>query len=746
MAKDHTNPLAVTMPYEFPSANDYPTEVLATRFQAWRSIIKDIVNYLKEYSSVQEEIVRQQIRLQQAVGISSKSVATNHSDNHINNRHSSNYKEVDVAEINRLFLPIGNGSIQDLPTILTQFHQQNVTNSQKTLKDLSGTIIPKFEELRKDLLVKIKEIKNLQNDFKNNLGKEVVETKNLISQYYQAVELSNKLDHGHQVNESSTNDVSKYDPYLVKLKLDRQLKRQLQEENYLYQAYENLQQAGGKLESIIVIELQTFLSQFLRLLNEEHSTIPNFLLPNLQNGFLAKESTFEWDSFIAKNTSTSGTNALGNTTSLKNGTFIDLNFRPRKFSDLIINNYNLALNVPVREGVLERRSKFLKNYSSGWYVLTCNFIHEFKTNDRKKEQIPILSIPLDSCQVSEHSKDDGKTGGTYKFILTSKLSNGLMHRNQNWVFRADTYQKMIGWYDDIKNLTNLATPSARARHINKTMKLDTHLNPNLVINRLSRTSTTVSELSNKNTLKTVETANSKRTKTTTGQTRLSSTFSSKNNNNSPRLNHLINSDGTIVTPVDSNDVNPQSQVHSMQSPKPPSLVPNGTQAPLQMLPPNFVQGYYINANGQQIQQFYDPVQQQYFTISAQPQPQPQPPGPQPQYFPSSPPPQQFQASSPPPQQGYFSTSPPSQPLSQTQSFYYMGQMQPLQSQEHTFGGQLPYPTDNIRTPLNESHEKPDLQPRDEVTPEKTLAETLKNDDDDDNETNEINKSISKVSV
>ena len=41
---------------------------MANRFSAWRSIIKDLVNYFKEYSSVQEEIIRQQSRLQQAVG------------------------------------------------------------------------------------------------------------------------------------------------------------------------------------------------------------------------------------------------------------------------------------------------------------------------------------------------------------------------------------------------------------------------------------------------------------------------------------------------------------------------------------------------------------------------------------------------------------------------------------------------------------------------------------------------------
>lgn len=714
MVKDHSNPLSVALPYQFQSPDDYPTEILATRFQAWRAIIKDLVNYMREYASVQEEIVRQQIRLQQAVGISAKSIAVNHgsSNGHSGHRdHSSNnnYKEVDVDEINRFFLPIGNGSIQDLPTILTKFHQQNVNNSSKTLKELNNIIIPKLEELRKDLLIKIKEIKNLQNDFKNNLNKELNETKSLLSQYYQSVELSNKLEHGnHHFNDS--NDVVKFDPYLIKIKLDRQIKKQLQEENYLFQAYENLQQSGGKLESIIVIEVQNYLTTFLNLLNEEHSTIPNFLLPNLNNGFLSKEPTFEWDSFIAKNIPSPniGVSALNNSSSnVKNGTFVDLNFGSRKFTDLVINNYNTPLNLAVREGYLERRSKFLKNYSRGWYVLTCNFIHEFKTNDRKKDQIPILSIPLDSCQVSERSKDDGKNNGTYKFILTSKLSNGLMHRNQNWVFRADTYESMKDWYDDIKTLTSLPNPSARSRHVNKKLKLETHLNPNLV-SKVSRTSSMLStgttKTNNVNTLRTYDTNQSKKS---TAQNRLSSTFSSKNPG-SPRLNHLINSDGTIITPIESNDMTkplgtPRSQstsqynhmvANNIHQPTPqpqPYILPqslppqqpqpqqqNQTQPISMVLPPNmipnFQQGYYVS-NGQ-VQQFYDPNQQQYFTI----QPQQNQGGPQPQYFPTSPQPQpqpQFTSSSPNPQQGYF----------------FVNQMQPSHSHDYSFGGNLPYPTD-----------------------------------------------------
>lgn len=633
MVTEHSNPLAVLLPYTFNSQSDYPTEVLANRFQAWRSIIKDLVNYLKEYASVQEEIVRQQMRLQQAVGISSNSgsqAGGSSSQNHTHGHRPSGHHDDDISAINKYLLPIGNGSIQDLPTILTKFHQQNVANSSKTLKDINSIMVPKLEELRKDLLIKIKEIKNLQNDFKNSLGKEINETKQVLSQYNQAIELSNRLDHGSLPLLMHTDgDHSRLDPYLVKVKLDRQLKKQIAEESYLHDAYSNLQTAGGKLESIIVLEIQNYLSMFLNLLNTEHSTIPEFLLPNLNNGFLSKEPEFEWDSFISRNlpSPSISVSALGNnSSSVKNGTFIDLSFPSRKVSELVIPDGDSPLTMPIRQGTLERRSKFLKSYSSGWYVLTCNYLHEFKSSDRKKDMQPVMSLLLDAFQVSEHSKNDGKPGGAYKFVLYSKLQNGIIHRGHNWVFRTDTYQNMIDWYSDIKSLTSVSTPSARGRIVSKKFKLDQ--NPP---KRLSRNSSIGS--SNARSMRTVTTNNSSKfaagsirskQKSPGASTRLSSTFS-KTNNQSPKLTNMVNSDGTMITPVEGHrDGKTSPMIYQ---------APQHTTTQQIVSPANLQPGYYYTnaSNGQQVQQFYDPVQKQYYTINPSTQPEPQP-----QYFPTSP--------------------------------------------------------------------------------------------------------------
>ncbi|OBA24225.1 hypothetical protein METBIDRAFT_30550 [Metschnikowia bicuspidata var. bicuspidata NRRL YB-4993] len=666
---DYHNPLSVVIPHEFHNHQDFPTEVVAHRFQAYRDIVKDLISYLRQYASVQEEIVRQQVRLQQAVGAASQSVShaasSEKQHSHIRSRlrEKPTVNDDDLSAINQFFLPIGNGLIQDIPTILTKFHQQNIQTSTKTLKDINQVIIPKLEDLRKDLLVKVKEIKNLQNDFKNTLSREITETKALIAGFNQAIDVTThfeKLGSAASLHYDLNGDAdnAKKDPFLMKIKLERQLKRQLHEEAYLYEAYKNLQMSSEKLESIVVLEIQNHMGMFLNLVENESSSVSNFLVPNFTQGFLAKEPNLEWEAFILRNLPRSSSISHN----LTSGMFIDLSFPSRKISDLAIPHYDSLLNIPVREGSLERRSKFLKSYSGGWYVLTCSYLHEFKSPDRKKDQNPVMSLSLDHCLVSEHSKNDGKLSGAYKFVLYSKLQNGLIHRGHNWSFRCETYQTMIEWYNDIKTLTSLPSPTSRAKAMSKKLTAN-----DAAGDKLSRTSSAISghtgvkslrssasrarnrltqEVTNSSVVSTVP---SHRSATASGLNRASL---SPSVHRSPKLSNLLNSDGTAVASseehtkdndsVDQNgnitvrtlvslDRNESRQDMSRQEkrlngidrPGSNLLTPSGDQrsaeghaSPQQTIPQNYQ--YYINQVNQRPQQFYDPVLQQFFMINAIP--------------------------------------------------------------------------------------------------------------------------------
>lgn len=651
-ANNHANPLVVLIPYAFPSNGDYPTEVLANRFQAWRTILKELVTYFKDYASVQEEIVRQQLRLQQAVSnttiptlpVNSGSKSLGSSSRHPQ-ANSSDYESI---PIDWFFLPVGNGSIQDLNSILNKYHLKNFNTSSKTLKDLNGIIIPKLEELRRDLMVKIKEIKDLHNDFKNDLGKELVETKHLL-QLYEAT-LNGKFSvrshesghHGH--DESSSASEGKNDPYLVKIKLERQLKRQVNQENDLYEAYANLQTAGGKLESIVVLEIQNYLSMFLNLVGAEKATFNDFLVPNIQNGFLAKEANFEWDSFIARNSPGGSEIPPSSSVSGPQGKFIDLTFPLRKASELHVPGLNSPQTLLIKEGTLERKSKYLKSYSSGYYVLTANFFHEFKTPDRKRDLTPLMSLPLSLCTVQENSKDS-------QFSLITK-ANGILNKAHKWVFRASTQAEMKDWFTHLKALTSLTTSTGRAQYIYKNVD-NKSLHPILSNTKVSRSASIMSQATanSPRSIKSGSIAPDRRAKspnlatansstinrnstifTQNGATSHRTTGSVSGVTSSPRLGNMINSDGTIITPIETKASQLPEKLQPHAHEPAPSQMSQHSQAQSQGQPAipygipmmmNYSpQGAYYVANNPspqppQSQQFYDPVTQQVFTIVPQ---------------------------------------------------------------------------------------------------------------------------------
>lgn len=90
-------------------------------------------------------------------------------------------------------------------------------NRAKTIKE---DVIVQLTGLRSDLGQKIKEIKSLSGDFKNSVDKETEGTRRAVRDLQDALDAANP-------------DV-KNDPYLIRLGVDRQLGRQIEEENYLH--------------------------------------------------------------------------------------------------------------------------------------------------------------------------------------------------------------------------------------------------------------------------------------------------------------------------------------------------------------------------------------------------------------------------------------------------------------------------------------------------------------------------------
>lgn len=119
---------------------------------------------------------------------------------------------------------VKTGGILDINNVLRDFQKELYVNNESAAK-IQSEIINSLSSLRSDLNFKIKEIKALSPDFKNNVEREKEGTRKEIIKLTEAL---TALDSNPQ------NGAGRADPYLVKLGLEKQLKRQIDEENYLH--------------------------------------------------------------------------------------------------------------------------------------------------------------------------------------------------------------------------------------------------------------------------------------------------------------------------------------------------------------------------------------------------------------------------------------------------------------------------------------------------------------------------------
>lgn len=114
---------------------------------------------------------------------------------------------------------VSQGGICDALHVLRDFHKKSISEGNRA-KSIEEDVIVQLTGLRSDLGQKIKEIKGLSGDFKNSVDKETEGTRRAVRDLQDAL--------------SAANPDAKNDPYLIRLGVDRQLGRQIEEENYLH--------------------------------------------------------------------------------------------------------------------------------------------------------------------------------------------------------------------------------------------------------------------------------------------------------------------------------------------------------------------------------------------------------------------------------------------------------------------------------------------------------------------------------
>ena len=210
----------------------------------------------------------------------------------------------------------------------------------------------------------------------------------------------------------------------------------------------NLESSGRELESIVVGEIQKAYNAYAGILKREADDAFE-TAEKLREGPLSMAKDHEWDQFVSHSEQ-----------------MVDPRVPVRSVGQITYPGKDHPAALEVKSGMLERKSKYLKNYTPGWlvlphtqtaqprltclnrYILSPTHLHEFKSADRIASQAPIMSLYLPEQKLGSHSEP---SSSSHKFMLKGSQT-GSMHRGHAWVFRAETHDTMMAWFGDIKEL------------------------------------------------------------------------------------------------------------------------------------------------------------------------------------------------------------------------------------------------------------------------------------------------------
>jgi hypothetical protein len=168
---------------------------------AWRKFLKDLIAYFRE---VQKSFEARANALLKVSNI--------------------------ISNTNTPTIFLTEGGLNEANRIFRDYYKQAVIEANKA-RDIESDVVSQLNGLRVDLSSKIKEIKGLAGDFKNSVEKEKNGTRREVDALAEALRAA-------EIDPSSV--AGKGDPYVVKLGVDRQIERQIDEENYLHRVSSTL--------------------------------------------------------------------------------------------------------------------------------------------------------------------------------------------------------------------------------------------------------------------------------------------------------------------------------------------------------------------------------------------------------------------------------------------------------------------------------------------------------------------------
>lgn len=163
---------------------------------AWRKVLKDLITFYREMQTQYDHKAKSLLKVSNAISTPTAPSPF-----------------------------MASGVVDEALQIMRNYHKLAIAEATKS-RDIENDVILALVGLRSDLSQKIKEIKSLSGDFKNSVEKEMESTRRVVHALQDGLGQSDIDPH---------QGVGKQDPYLLKLAVDRQVEKQIDEENYLHQ-------------------------------------------------------------------------------------------------------------------------------------------------------------------------------------------------------------------------------------------------------------------------------------------------------------------------------------------------------------------------------------------------------------------------------------------------------------------------------------------------------------------------------
>ncbi|KAF2670306.1 PH domain-containing protein [Microthyrium microscopicum] len=301
---------------------------------------------------------------------------------------------------------------------------QGIANShEETAKTIKGSVLPTFERLHAEIKSKSKEL--VKGAGKGS--KAVDKARNATQKH---IEL---LGQHSATYDSTGGKVGAHDdPYVIQRGIFHRLHRQVIEENANRQDILAVQSNFASFEAHVIETIQNGMAQFNSIVSKQ-ADLTKSMYGDIVASAQRIPGDFEWNSFLHRNT----------------GVLIDPEATPRSVESINFPNQHHRATIPLISGSLDRRTKLLRKYETGYYVVTASkYLHEFKTDDDvAKDPVPEISLYLPDCVV-------GQIDGDMFAIKGKDVSKGKMgikmSTNSEYKFKGHTHDSAEQWWEIIR--------------------------------------------------------------------------------------------------------------------------------------------------------------------------------------------------------------------------------------------------------------------------------------------------------